>query len=45
VAECQFIKRKELSKKLDQLQILNSSMIKLESEELELEVETINSEL
>jgi hypothetical protein len=44
VAECQFIKKRELSKKLDQYQIPNSSMINQESEELELEVATINSE-
>jgi hypothetical protein len=45
VAECQFIKRKELSKKLDQSQILNSLMINLELEELELEVVITSSEL
>ncbi len=45
VAECQFIKKRELSKKLDQYLILNSSTIKLELEELELEVAIINSEL
>jgi hypothetical protein len=44
VAECQFIKRRELSKKPDPFQILNSSMINQESEELELEEETTNLE-
>jgi hypothetical protein len=44
VAECQFIKKRELSKKPDQYQILNLSTTKPESEELESEVATINSE-
>ncbi len=44
MAECQFIKKRELSKKPDQYQILSLSTIKLELEELESEEETINSE-
>ena len=44
MAECQFIRKRELSKKLDQYLILNSSTINQELEELELEVVTINSE-
>ena len=44
MAECQFIKRKELSKKPDQYQIPSSSMISQELEESESEVEIINSE-
>jgi len=44
VAECQFIKRKELSKKPDQYQIPSSSMTSQELEESESEVEIINSE-
>ena len=42
--ECQYIKKRELTKKQDLSQILNSLTIRLESEELELEEETINSE-
>ena len=44
MAECQFIKKRELSKKQDQYQILNSLTISQESEESESEVVTINSE-
>jgi len=42
---CQSIRRREPSKKPDQLQILNCTMEKLESEEFVLEEETINLEL
>ena len=45
MAECQFIKKRELSKKPDQKQILNSSTINQELEELESEEEITNSEL
>jgi len=44
VEECQFIKRRELSKKQDQSQTLNSLTINQELEELELEEVTTNSE-
>lgn len=44
MAECQFIKKREPSKKQDQFPILSWSMISQESEELELEEVTINSE-
>ncbi len=44
MAECQFIKKRELSKKQDQYQIPNLSTISQESEELESEVATTNSE-
>jgi hypothetical protein len=44
VVECQFIKKREHSRKLDQYLILNSLTINQESEELELEEVTINSE-
>jgi hypothetical protein len=45
VVECQFIKKRELSKKLDQYPILNSLTKNQELEELELEEVTTNSEL
>jgi hypothetical protein len=45
VVECQSIRKKELSKKLDQSQTLSSLTISQELEELELEVEIINLEL
>ena len=45
MVECQFIKRKEHSKKPDQYLILNLLMKNLELEELELEEVIINSEL
>jgi hypothetical protein len=44
VEECQYIKKRELTKKQDQSQILNSLTIRQESEELESEEETTNSE-
>lgn len=44
MAECQSIKKKELSKKPDQYPILNLSTTSQESEELESEVATISSE-
>jgi hypothetical protein len=44
VAECQFIKRKELIKKLDPYPILNSSTTRPELEESESEEGTTNSE-
>ena len=44
MAECQFIKKRELSKKQDQYQILNSLTISQESEESESEVVTTSSE-
>ena len=44
MAECQFIKKRELSKKPDQYQILNLLTISQESEESESEVATTNSE-
>jgi hypothetical protein len=44
VVECQFIKKRELSKKPDQYQIPNLSMTKPESEESESEEVITNSE-
>jgi hypothetical protein len=44
VAECQFIKRRELSKRLDQFLTLSLSTIRQELEELESEEVTISSE-
>jgi hypothetical protein len=44
VEECQYIKKRELTKKQDQSQIPNSLTIRQESEELESEEETTNSE-
>jgi hypothetical protein len=44
VAKCQFIKKRELSKKQDQYQILNSLTISQESEESESEAVTTSSE-